>query len=65
MTAASGEKVLVWQSTIGGRCITATGRRFDAGESGNRGSCGWCSSNGMGSRSGGRVVRGIGAAPLR
>ena len=40
MTAASGEKVLVWQSIIGNRCITATGRRFDAGESGNRGSCG-------------------------
>ena len=41
MTTASGEKVLVWQSIIRGRCIrgrciTATGRRFDAGESGNR-----------------------------
>lgn len=30
------EKVLVWQSIIGGRCITAIGGRFDAGESGNR-----------------------------
>ena len=40
MTTASGEKVLVWQSIIRGKCITATGRRFDAGESGNRGSHG-------------------------
>jgi hypothetical protein len=40
MTPASGEKVLVWQSIIGGRCIIATGRRLDAGESGSRGSRG-------------------------
>ena len=25
MTAASGEKVLVWQTIIGNRCIAATG----------------------------------------
>ena len=40
MTAASSEKVLVWQTIIGTRCIAATGGRFDAGESGNRGSRG-------------------------
>ena len=51
MTAASGEKVLVWQSTIGGRRIAATGERFDAGESGNRGSRGLVF-QGVGSRSG-------------
>jgi len=40
MTAASGEKVLVWQTITGNRCSAATGGRFDAGESGNRGSRG-------------------------
>jgi hypothetical protein len=51
MTAASGEEVLVWQTIIGNGCIAATGGRFDAGESGNRGAVAWCS-NGVGSRSG-------------
>lgn len=36
MTAPSGEKVLVLQSIIGGRCTTATG-----------GAAAWCSSNGL------------------
>ena len=40
MTAASGEEVRVWQTIIGNRCIAATGGRFDAGESGSRGSRG-------------------------
>ena len=47
MTAASGEKVLVWQSTIGGRRIAATGGVSTLVNPATGGAVAWCS-NGVG-----------------
>jgi hypothetical protein len=68
MTTASGEKVLVWQSIIRGRCINASPQPGGVSTLVNPatgGAAARCSSNGMGSRSGGGAVRGIGVAALR